>query len=227
MNQYKVKKTNNNRDKAIALMLLLMSATLLFVIYRYAYHMGNSEHASHNQRIENLNKKINTLEKENANLVKHNTLLKSADKFDRSETISLKKEVARLEAELVNKSKDLLFYKSLLEPDSEIFGLYIHSSKLQKVSAGNYAYTVVLAQAKQSAPQARGKIQISVAGKDGKKIINGTAVNFKFKYFQRFDGTLNIKDDQQPHTLLVDVKPAMSKLKPVLQSYNWQQLLGE
>lgn len=227
MTRYELKETNTRRRNILLGVGLMVLLVCMLAIYYFAYHKGNRDFSSYNERIESLNTQIKLLKQQNTSLSKQNALVKSSDKFERSELVSLKAEVGRLEAELVKNRKDLLFYKSLLEPEREIFGLYVHSAKLTSTGDGSYAYTVVLAQAKQSSPQVQGKVKVSVLGQDGKPLIQGSDVNFKFKFFQRFDGTVNIRKNQRPSAILVEVKPRSNRLKSVKQSYPWGTLLGE
>lgn len=227
MPQYQLKKTNVRRRNTLWVLALLSVCALSFAAYKFGYHEGNQDFHAYDDRITDLNEKMRELEEARLELKKKNALLKSADSFEQSEVAVLKEEVGRLEAKLVKQRKELVFYKSLLDPENQPFGLYIQSVKLKSIGDNSYAYTIILAQAKQSSPQVRGKILVSVQGENGTTLIKGSQVGFKFKFFQRFDGTLSFKPEDKPVSLTVDVKPSTRRIKDVKQSYHWGTLMGE
>jgi hypothetical protein len=81
---------------------------------------------------------------------------------------------------------------------------------------------------------ARGTVDVSIEGKnEGKPVTLQLAdvskdvkkpMKFGFKYFQKFEGVMNLPDAFQADSLHVKVKPSTGKIKAVEEQFAWSDL---
>jgi hypothetical protein len=81
---------------------------------------------------------------------------------------------------------------------------------------------------------ARGTIDIRIEGVDkGKSVTLQLAdvvsdikkpMKFGFKYFQNFEGVMNLPDEFQADSLHVKLKPSTGKIKAIDEQFSWSDL---
>ncbi len=150
------------------------------------------------------------------------------------EVRSLLKEQQQASLEL---REEIAFYRGIVSPSEVRSGILIQRVELTPLAAAQlFHYQVVLTQVLKNERVARGEVEITLSGvfegrthniplqdldKQAKK-----SLKFRFKYFQMFEGDLQLPDGFSPHSIDVVVKPRRSN-NPINESFPWPQVVAE
>ncbi len=183
-----------------------------------------------------LRRQILDLEQRNADLVRDNALLQRSADVDRTAYIEIQKTLAETQTATLALREELSFYRGLVTPSDKVEGLHVERLRLQPtVHERRFQYMVTLTQVRKNDRFAAGEVNLRVVGTNGDQAssyrladlsdVQG-AVKFKFKYFQNFEGTLELPDGFLPETVLVEAKPSGKRLKPVSKRFEWKSLVN-
>lgn len=119
---------------------------------------------------------------------------------------SMRQQIAELESEIS-------FYKGLMDPSDGNQGISIASVDLRPTSdARKFEFALVLQQRSQEHSIVSGSVNVNVVGsKDGYDLtlpisdlsedINSSSIEYRFKYFQNIEGTIELPEDYQPRRI--------------------------
>jgi hypothetical protein len=177
------------------------------------------------------------LEETQAEMVESNrqaTMLKRNSRIDDDASGQLKETLAQAQNEALELKKELSFYKSIVSPEQGNRSVAIQTIQLKKNETGGYDYKIMVSQRGRNDRFARGTIDVSIEGvKKGQPVIlkladvsNATKkpMKFGFKYFQNFEGVLNLPKAFYPDFIRVKVKPSTGKIKSIDEQFAWSDL---
>ncbi len=161
-------------------------------------------------------------------------MLKRNSRIDDDAAGQLKETLAQAEDEVLELKKELSFYKSIVAPEQSGRSIAIQTVQLTKNDVGDYQYKVMVSQRGRNDQFARGTISLSIKGlSKGKSVTLSLAdvskdvkkpMKFGFKYFQNFEGVMNLPVAFQPDSLHIKVKPSTGKIKAIDENYAWSDL---
>ncbi|MCK4675829.1 MAG: hypothetical protein KAT61_07915, partial [Gammaproteobacteria bacterium] len=162
------------------------------------------------------------------------TMLKRNSEINDDAHSQLKESLAQAQNETLKFKKELSFYKSIVAPEQGGRSIAIQTVQLKQNEAGGYHYKIMVSQRGRNDKFARGTIDVSIEGVNkGKSVTlkladvsNDTKkpMKFGFKYFQNFEGVMNLPDAFQADSLHVKVKPSTGKLKAIDEQFAWSDL---
>lgn len=175
---------------------------------------------------------VQKLREEKRELTQQLTILERASQIDREALTQVRAQLRTLGQETLRLREDLAFYKSIVVPEEGQQGLQIQNLRLQP--GGNdsqrFHYEVVLTQALKNDSQIEGKLRFSIEGVLGSEtkelplaeLSNGSVKehSFKFRYFQKLDGTIQLPEGFVPLRVRVEATPNGRKDR-VERSFDW------
>lgn len=177
-----------------------------------------------------INREISRLTTTNAKL-NHDQII------NRQLVKDLQLEIKQLNAESAEMKEELVFYQSLLSPSDREPGLHLRDVSIYQTKTSSekqqYRYKIILTQVKKNQKFANGRIELSVNTKDKANplipvtIDNQTDLQFKFKYFQRLEGIVNIPTSHAITGLIVSVIPENKGLQSITEIFAWDTVMQD
>lgn len=162
------------------------------------------------------------------------TQRRKIDEAALDEVSALLKEQQQASLEL---REEIAFYRGIVSPSEVRSGILIQRVELTPLAAAQlFRYQVVLTQVLKNERVARGEVEITLSGvfegrphnislqdldQQAKK-----SLKFRFKYFQMFEGDLQLPDGFSPHSIDVVVKPRRSN-NSINESFPWPQVVAK
>jgi Sec-independent protein translocase protein TatA len=156
-----------------------------------------------------------------------------SSEIDRRASLEVRDEFSTLQAELQKLRKELAFYRGIVSPADNTAGVRIQSFDLQpQTTAGRYVYKLMLTQVKRNDRYVNGVIEIEVEGlQDGKRKVwpfadlrvdKGKELAFRFRYFQHFEGEIELPSNVKPQRVTIRVKTTGTNQPPdVEKTMDW------
>lgn len=182
--------------------------------------------------------KIKLLEQLNRQLEYGAALVKRSAKVELAAVEEMKKTLHEKDLELLKLNQELHFYRTLYSPNTDNSAIQVkvfnlHKDKITK----RYVYDLVLTSVPKKKENASGVIGLSVDGEQQgilKRLVfedisevTDTSLKFSFKYFQKISGSFSLPDDFEPSSVRVEVLRDKKKSKPIVTSYNWNEVFKE
>ncbi len=186
---------------------------------------------------ETLESRIEDLQNRNASLVRQNAQLASDRKIEHDAYNKVNKELVALQKELLEQKEQLVFYQGIVSPEELALGINVQSFELNKKNdLGLYSFKLVLTKRGESNQYVKGSIDFNIKGqsqgavknlamKDIMQDYEDADAKFSFRYFQVFEGALQIPTDFDPYDIELDVKPTTRKIKNFSETISWTQAL--
>lgn len=174
-------------------------------------------------------------------LKKLRQLLSIAEKrseIDRLATDNMRKKIAALRAEMAQQQEDITFYQQVMSGKKTQQRLKVDKVVIQpNLESNRYRYQLVLTQVGKRHPWVKGKADVAVVGLlKGKKAsyslkqLNDTLNNewlpFKFRYFQKLEGELQIPAGFQPEYVQVRLTSEGRSSQVVEGQFSWNAIKG-
>ncbi len=157
---------------------------------------------------------------------------------DRLAVEKMRQQVADLRAEIANQQEDIAFYQNVMAGKKTK-----QSLKVEKIAVENalepsrFRYQVVLAQVGKKHPWIKGNARVYVVGlNEGKKAsfslnhLNETmdqeVIPFRFRYFQKLEGELQIPDGFEPEYMQVRLQSEGRSPQVVEGQFSWSDIKG-
>ncbi len=214
--------------------ILCMMLISLWVSFEYGRHIAGYDSAGTDAYIDQLQTQ---LEESQAEIIESNrqaTMLERNSRIDDDASSQLKETLAQVQNEVLTLKKELSFYKSIVAPEQGSRSIAIQTIQLKQNEAGGYHYKIMVSQRGRNDKFARGTIDVSIEGVNkGKSVTLQLAdvvkdikkpMKFGFKYFQNFEGVMNLPDAFQANSLHVKVKPSTGKIKAINEQFAWSDL---
>ena len=177
--------------------------------------------------------RIAALERENGTLRERLAVLDRSSQIDRQASQNVKQELLVLQEELLTAREELEFYRSIMSPGDVKPGLRIQRFHLEPGEGeGAFRYDLMVTQVKRNDRVARGVIHLKVDGtQDGNAKTLSLAevtqpavdkLNFRFRYFQHFEGEIQLPGAFRPAAVRVEVVPSgKSGPKRLDEQFDW------
>jgi heme exporter protein D len=200
---------------AVSVALLVTAAYVLF-------ERGKSYAATRLEKLarqrSELQQRVAEVQKANLSLREQAAVSQRSSEIDRRASLEVRREFASLQDELLELRQELDFYRGIVSPGDATPGLRIQRFQLEPTTeSGRIFYTLTLIQVKRNERYVRGVIEIEVEGQeDGnpkvllfKKLAEGNskALNYRFRYFQNFEGEIWIPPQFKPNKVRILLKP--------------------
>ena len=202
--------------------------------FEYGRNVAGYDSAETDAYIQQL---IEQLEESQAEIIESKrraTMIERNSRIDVDASAQLKETLAQSQSEALKLKKELSFYKSIVAPEQGSRSLAIQTVQLKKNDAGGYSYKIMVSQRGRNDEFARGTIDVTVEGVDeGKPVTYKLSelskdtkkpMKFGFKYFQNFEGVMNLPEGFQPDAIRVKVNPKTGKIKAVDEQFAWSDL---
>lgn len=215
---------------AVFLMVIMIAGA-----FEYGRRVAGYDSADADAYIAQLQAQIEESQAEIIELNRKATMLERNSRIDGDASTQLKESLAQAQSEVLALKKELSFYKSIVAPEQGSRSLAIQTIQLKPDASGGYAYRIMVSQRGRNDRFARGTIDVSIEGvnNDGQPVTyrlsdvsNDTKkpMKFGFKYFQNFEGVMNLPDGFIPQSLRVKVNPKNSKIKAIDEQFAWSDL---
>ena len=196
---------------------LIVVITASYLLFRYGVSYAGSELDRLTRQQDKLQQQLAGESSLNAELRQQLAIQQRSSEIDRRASLEVRNDFARLQDKMQALRKELAFYRGIVSPADNQAGLTIQRFELQRGStAGRYVYNLMLTQVRRNDHFAQGVVEIVVDGVlDGKRtelsfdqlrVDSGGALKFKFRYFQHFDGEVEIPAEFEPQHLVIHAR---------------------
>jgi ABC-type Na+ efflux pump permease subunit len=216
------------------LVILLVIITLIWSAYLYGQRGAGFDRSQAMKTVTELSQKLEDLQKQYAENQHQAAMIERTSQIDDDASKQLKKSLNDSQQQVMDLKKELAFYKSVVTPDQGKRSLAIQTIQLQRDETGVYRYKVMVSQRGRNDKLVRGSIDIKIEGTEGGKAkvlrlsdVSESAKNvtkFGFKFFQNFEGTMNLPTTFTPENLRVVVTPSSYGVAKIDDLYSWADL---
>ncbi len=200
---------------AVVLVFLVTAAYLLF---ESGIRYSGERVEQLTERLDSVGESYDALQQVNVELREQIAVLKRSSEIDRRATREVRDEYAGLREQTMDLRKQLAFYQGIVSPGDNRPGLKVQRFHLEPAQEkGGFYYSMTLTQVKRNERYVRGVVEMEVEGlEDGKpKVLkfsnlaagNKKVLNFKFRYFQDFEGEIWLPPKFEPRQLRILLKP--------------------
>jgi hypothetical protein len=202
-------------------------------LYQRGVQMGVGEAQRLQQERPQLQAEIEKLHQEKRQLADQLAVLERASQIDRQASLDVRQGLGDLQEELAGLRGELAFYQGIMSPGDVEPGIQVQRMSWEPVSAeGVFRYDLTLVQVKRNDRLVQGVVHFSLEGElDGHPVTFSLAevtepvvesLAFRFRYFQHFEGEVQMPSHFRPHTVHLRVEPAgRGAPPPVERSYDW------
>jgi cell division protein FtsL len=217
-----------------ALAILLAIITLVWSAYLYGQRQAGFDRSQAMKTVTELSQKLEDLQKQYTENQHQAAMIERTSQIDDDANKQLKKSLNDSQQQVLDLKKELAFYKSVVTPDHEKRSLAVQTIQLQQDETGEYRYKVMVSQRGRNDKLVRGSVEIKIEGTEAGKVkvlslsdVSKNAKNvtkFSFKYFQDFEGTMNLPTTFTPKNLRVVVTPSSWGVAKIDELYSWADL---
>lgn len=208
-----------------------------YALYDFGRYRGGYDEEKANQMIDLLKEEIRLLSEQNQALVDQNAMLDRSSRIDRNAHDDVKAALNVAQQQSLELREELAFFRSLVSPSEMEPGLHIQDFNVESdAEPYSFNYKLVLTQVRKNNREAVGRVLLRFSGLvNGKSVIyslsdiadvNTEDLNFKFKYFQSFEGNLRFPKRFEPKSVSITVKPEGERLKSVKKALQWSTALA-
>ncbi len=213
--------------RIIGVVLIIASG---FGLYLYGQKVAGYDMLESEDRIEKLELELMHLKDEKIALRDQLALVKRSTQVDSQAYLQVKENLKALQQEILELREEVGFYRGIVAPKESSSGLRIDRLEITKAAGERlFHFNLVLTQVLKNHRNVRGTVKLLVEGvQNGRpktlKMQKITAskkkyLEFKFKYFQKFEGDLLIPEGFSPRQVKVVV--SARKRKKVHGSFDW------
>lgn len=187
-------------------------------------------------RLERLRERVAALEKDNAVLRNRAAVAERGAMVDRQAYGDVEASLQRLQQENLELKREVAFYQGIVSPVEAAHGVRLKSLKLiQGKQSREYEYKLVLIQTAKVARLEKGYVSFIVQGmEDGlrrevslERLSAGEASRhrFGFRYFQNFEGRIQLPDGFTPERVVVRIDTDSAKDAQVEKILDWVEVI--
>lgn len=236
-NQYLIAVKRPSYWVASATVVLIVITLSLWFAYERGRLAGGYDSSASTDKVERLENELASLQNEMAKMQTNNTALERNNHIEKDANRQVKETIVKLQDEILKLNEELTLYRSIVSPEKSQRRLHMQDLQFVRKSANEFDYTIVVTQRGNNTQVVRGTMQITFEGmKEGEsfsmdmgKMITTDDNKFKlgFKYFQRFQGTINVPEGFTPSTLRVQVVPNTTRLVRIDKTVDWASVSSE
>jgi len=182
------------------------------------------------QKIEQLEKHIGLLTNEKLTLRDEVALIERSGQVDKQAYQQVKDNLKSLQQEILELREEVSFYRGIVSPTESSTGIRIERFMVEEVSDSNvYHYEFVLTQVLKNDRTVTGKAKLVFTGIKNDRTVSynlkdlssakSRFLNFKFRYFQKFEGNIVLPKGFSPRQVLVEVDP--KRRKKISNTFPW------
>jgi hypothetical protein len=197
---------------------LVLLATAAYLLFESGIRYSGERVKKLTQQLDGMEGSYEALQQVNTELREQVAVLKRSSEIDRRATREVRNEYAGLREKVTELHKQLAFYQGIVSPGDAGPGLKIQRFHLEPTQEeGGFFYSMTLTQVKRNERYVRGVVEMEIEGlEDGiSKVLafrklaagNSEALNFKFRYFQNFEGEIWIPPQFKPQQVRILLKP--------------------
>lgn len=169
-------------------------------------------------------------QEENEALRQEKALLERSAEIAKVAQQQISEQLEGLEEDVAQLKGELAFYRGIVSPEDSKSGLTVQRFELHSDGDGRYRYTLVLTQVLNNTKVVRGKVRLSVDGQQGGeetslglKQLGGESdeLAFRFKYFQIFEGELDVPEGFIPSMVKAVVDPSGQGMETLEAELVW------
>jgi hypothetical protein len=216
------------------LAILLAIITLVWSAYLYGQREAGFDRTQAMKAVSNLQQQLEDLQKRYDENQHKAAMIERTSQIDGDANKQLKKSLNDSQQQVLDLKKELAFYKSVVTPEHEKRSLAIQTIQLQQDETGEYRYKVMVTQRGRNDKLVRGSIKITIEGSEAGQVkelnladVSKSAKNvtkFSFKYFQNFEGTMNLPTTFTPENMRVVVTSSSYGVAKIDELYSWADL---
>lgn len=162
--------------------------------------------------------------------------IKRSGQIDANACQMVKKSLSGLQQQNADLREQLAFYRGIVSPKQSSEGLRVYDFKVtpNPHKAGRYDYELLLIQPMHHDHTVRGQARLVISGMlDGaakRYVLSALSVSgkrsldFSFKYFQEFDGSIALPGGFRPMRVAVTLAPSDGKTD-IKQTYDWNKIV--
>lgn len=180
---------------------------------------------------------IENLSARNRELRERVALLERSSEIDREARGQVQQNLEVMQDEVLELREELAFYRGIVSPEDAQAGLKVQSFTVAKGAADDlYRYRLVVIQAIKHDRRASGRIDVVVHGvRDGEPVSlplqelvteDMDALNYSFKYFQDFEGSIRLPAGFVPARVDIAVLPGGRESDAVRRTIDWAEAVG-
>jgi hypothetical protein len=219
-----------------------LGAGLLLVLLMIMFLVGRTYQSFELNQLrlqqEVMKDRIAELEQRTFSLVQENAQLKGISKIEHDAYELAKQSEVLLQKNLLELKEQLVFYQGIVSPEQMALGVNLQTFELiKKNDLGLFGYKVVLSKRGKSDKYVKGDFDISISGQQNEEPIEFSLaqlkknyvesdVDFSFRYFQMFEGDLQLPIEFEPFDIQLTVNPKTRSIKPFTESISWTQAIS-
>jgi len=188
------------------------------------------------EREQNYESSIEGLKRERIALRDQIALLERSNQMDKQAYGEVDTNLKSLQEEILELREEVSFYRGIVSPRESSAGLRVERIKVEKSNQDNlFRYEMVLTQVLKNHRNIRGVAKFVVEGlQDGRArelplgaiaVSGKKSLDFKFRYFQKFEGDFLLPTEFVPRSIHISVKSAGKK--EIESSFEWASLVGD
>jgi len=173
------------------------------------------------------------LRAENEGLRDQVALLQRSTQVDQTAYSAVGSDLKGLQDEITELREEVTFYRGIVSPAESAAGLRIERIRLEPGNGPQmFHYRLILTQVVKNAGTAQGVLELAVEGQMGgktKRLPWGEVstkkertIDFKFRYFEQFEGDLILPKGFTPRSVLVTANPL--KAKKIERTLDWPDM---
>ena len=197
--------------------LLVLAVTGGYLLFRLGIGYAGGELDSFSHQRDTLKRQLVDVRQENAELRQQLAIVQRSSEIDRRASLEVRNDFARLQDKMQALRKELAFYRGIVSPADSKVGLSIQRFDLKHTgTTGRYTYNLMLTQVKGNDRYAQGVVEIDVDGLqdgdskvltfDSLRVDGSKAMQFKFRYFQDFEGEIELPAGFVPQRLTIHAR---------------------
>ncbi|MCW8828520.1 MAG: type II secretion system protein M [Gammaproteobacteria bacterium] len=216
--------------------LLMLAAVVVMVLlgwglFEYGRYQGGFDRFAVREDIQAQRQRLDELADENARLREQRAIIERSGQIEQEAYKQLQGTVNGLQDELLELKEELAFYRGIVSPGDANKGLNLQSFELTPGrGARSFRFKMVLTQVLSTGTVAYGNIALSIVGTQegadkeytlAQLSDNSKGLQFRFKYFQAFEGDISLPEGFLPSKVNLVVKPRSRTHKQLTESVDW------
>ena len=217
-------------------LVLALTAVLLLcgLSYGYGFSRGHGYQDAWLAELQDLRRQQQDYEQHITDVNQELVNLRQGARIDREAAEQVREEVLASEVKIAALKADLAFYHGLMTPTATEQGLGIRSFKVFTTSEPLvYRYDLVVQQLAVKHALLKGKVRLKLRGKmAGAELAlslkqlspdeAGEVREFRFRYFQKLEGTIRLPQDFTPETIELSAETPGRRGVRVEKQFQWQ-----
>jgi len=212
---------------------MVFLATAAYLLFESGIRYSGERVEQLTQQLDSIEGSYEALQQANTELQEQLAVLKRSSEIDRRATREVRNEYAGLREKAMELRKQLAFYKGIVSPGDAKPGLRVQRFHLEPTQEeGGFFFSLTLTQVKRNERYVRGVVEMEIEGlEDGKpKLLefrklaagNSKVLNFKFRYYQNFEGEIQIPSQFEPRQVRILLKPSGKGQPPgIEETMDW------